>query len=62
VEVALRGISTALAVTEWHRLPVKVRQALPTAEDLTATVARTVREIESTVPAVLGRDRLTSAI
>jgi predicted nuclease of restriction endonuclease-like (RecB) superfamily len=47
VEVALRGISTPLAVTEWRRLPAKVRQALPTAEDLSATVSRTVREIES---------------
>jgi predicted nuclease of restriction endonuclease-like (RecB) superfamily len=47
VEVALRGISTPLAVTEWRRLPAKVRQALPTAEDLTATMTRTVREIES---------------
>ena len=47
VEVALRGVTTPLAVTEWRRLPAKVRQALPTAEDLTATVTRTVREIES---------------
>ena len=47
VEVALRGVSTPLAVTEWRRLPAKVRQAIPTAEDLTETVARTVREIES---------------
>jgi predicted nuclease of restriction endonuclease-like (RecB) superfamily len=50
VEVALRGVSTPLAVTEWRRLPAKVRQALPTAEDLRPTVTRTVREIESTVP------------
>jgi hypothetical protein len=35
VEVALRGISTPLAVTEWRHLPAKVRQALPFAEDLT---------------------------
>jgi hypothetical protein len=35
VEVALRGLTTPLAVTEWRRLPAKVRQALPTAEDLT---------------------------
>ena len=35
VEVALRGVTTPLAVTEWRRLPAKVRQALPTAEDLT---------------------------
>jgi predicted nuclease of restriction endonuclease-like (RecB) superfamily len=48
VEVALRGVSTPLAVTEWRRLPAKVRQALPTAEDLRPTVTRTVREIEST--------------
>ena len=47
VEVALRGVSTPLAVTEWRRLPAKVRQALPSAEDLSATVTRTVREIES---------------
>jgi predicted nuclease of restriction endonuclease-like (RecB) superfamily len=51
VEVALRGVSAPLAVTEWRRLPAKVRQALPTAEDLRPTVTRTVREIESTVPA-----------
>jgi predicted nuclease of restriction endonuclease-like (RecB) superfamily len=50
VEVALRGISTPLAVTEWRRLPAKVRQALPSAEDLTETVTRTVREIESSTP------------
>ena len=48
VEVALRGLTTPLAVTEWRRLPAKVRQALPTAEDLSATMTRTVREIEST--------------
>jgi predicted nuclease of restriction endonuclease-like (RecB) superfamily len=47
VEVALRGITTPLAVTEWRRLPPEVRRALPTAEDLTATVTRTVREIKS---------------
>jgi hypothetical protein len=47
VEVTLRGISTPLAVTEWRRLPPEVRRALPTAEDLTETVTRTVREIES---------------
>jgi hypothetical protein len=29
VEVALRGVTTPLAVTEWRRLPAKVRQALP---------------------------------
>lgn len=54
VEVALRGVSTPLAVTEWRRLPTKIRQALPTAEDLSATMTRTVREIESpsTVTAV----------
>jgi predicted nuclease of restriction endonuclease-like (RecB) superfamily len=59
VEVALRGLTTPLAVTEWRRLPAKVRQALPTAEDLTETMTRTVREIESTAPAALRRDRLT---
>jgi hypothetical protein len=37
-----------LAVTEWRRLPAKVRQALPSAKDLTETVTRTVREVEST--------------
>jgi hypothetical protein len=47
VEVALRGISTPLAVTEWRRLSAKVRQTLLSPEDLTATLARTVREIES---------------
>ncbi len=31
VEVALRGVTTPLAVTEWRRLPAKVRQALPSA-------------------------------
>jgi hypothetical protein len=47
VEVALRGFTTPLAVTEWRRLPSKVRQALPSAEDLSATMTRNVREIES---------------
>lgn len=51
VEVALRGLTTPLAVTEWRRLPAKVRQALPSAEDLSAAVTRTVREIESTTAA-----------
>jgi hypothetical protein len=51
VEVAQRGVSTPLAVTEWRRLPAKVRQALPTAEDLTMT--RTVREIDSTTSVAL---------
>ena len=51
VEVALRGVSTPLAVTEWRRLPAKVRRALPSAEDLSATVTRTVREVESTTAA-----------
>jgi predicted nuclease of restriction endonuclease-like (RecB) superfamily len=55
VEVALRGIGTPLAVTEWRRLPAKVRRALPTAEDLSATMTRTVREIESTTAAALCR-------
>jgi hypothetical protein len=48
VEAAQRGISTPMAVTEWHRLPAKVREALPSAEDLTETVTRTVREVHST--------------
>jgi hypothetical protein len=48
VEVALRGITTPLAVTEWRRLPSEVRRALPTAQDLTETITRTVREVEST--------------
>lgn len=47
VEVALRGITTPLAVTEWRRLPPEVRRALPTTEALTETLTRTVREIES---------------
>ena len=51
VEVALRGVSTPLAVTEWRRLPAKVRQALPSAVDLSATMSRTVREIESATTA-----------
>jgi YhcG PDDEXK nuclease domain len=51
VEVALRRVSTPMAVTEWRRLPAKVRQALPSAEDLSATVTRTVREIESSTDA-----------
>jgi hypothetical protein len=51
VEVALRGVTTPLAVTEWRRLPATLRRALPTAEDLTATMTRTVREIESTTAA-----------
>ena len=42
VEVALRGVTTPLAVTEWRRLPVKVRQALQSVEDISATVTRTV--------------------
>jgi predicted nuclease of restriction endonuclease-like (RecB) superfamily len=50
VEVALRGVSTPLAVTEWRRLPARVRRALPSAEDLSATVSRTVREVESASP------------
>ena len=57
VEIALRGVSTPLAVTEWRRLPAKVRQALPTAEDLRPTVTRTVREIESTTPVALCRPK-----
>jgi len=53
VEVALSGVSAPLAVTERSRLPVEVRQALPTADDFRPTVAQTVREIESTPPPVL---------
>jgi hypothetical protein len=55
VEIARRGVSTRLAVTEWPRLPAKVRQALPTAEDFRPTVAQTIREIESTAPPALRR-------
>jgi predicted nuclease of restriction endonuclease-like (RecB) superfamily len=51
VEVALRGISTPLAVMECGRLPAKVRRALPSAEDLTETMTRALREIESSTPA-----------
>jgi predicted nuclease of restriction endonuclease-like (RecB) superfamily len=56
VEVALRGVGAPLAATEWHLLPANVRQALPTAKDLRPIVAQTVREIESTTPAVLGTE------
>jgi len=48
VDDHLRGISTPMAVTGWHRLPANVREALPSAEDLAETVIRAVREIEST--------------
>jgi predicted nuclease of restriction endonuclease-like (RecB) superfamily len=51
VEVALRGIATPLAVTDWRRLPDEVRQWLPSAEDLTETITRTVREIGSSTVA-----------
>lgn len=51
MEIALRGVTTPLAVTERRRLPAKVRQA---AEDLGATMTRTVREVESTASAALG--------
>jgi hypothetical protein len=47
VEVALRGVGTPLAVSEWRRLPPEVRRALPSAEDLTEAVTRTVREVGS---------------
>ena len=47
VEVALRGISTPLAVSEWRRLPEDVRRALPSADDLVRTVAMARREVES---------------
>jgi predicted nuclease of restriction endonuclease-like (RecB) superfamily len=57
VEIALRGVTTALAVTEWRRLPAKVRQALPTVEDLRPTVTRAIREIESTTPVALCRSK-----
>ncbi len=50
VDVALRGVTTPLAVTEWRRLPAKVRQALPSAEDLSATMTRTVRETNRLPP------------
>jgi predicted nuclease of restriction endonuclease-like (RecB) superfamily len=53
VEVALRGVSAPLAVSEWRRLPTEVRQALPTAEELTETVARTVREVKSATASAL---------
>jgi predicted nuclease of restriction endonuclease-like (RecB) superfamily len=56
VEVALRGVNTPLAVTEWRRLPAKVRHALPTAKDLTETMTRTVREIESPATAASYQD------
>ena len=59
VEVALRGVTTPLAVTEWRRLPAKVRQALPTAEDLSATMTRTVREIESTAAALVQEELIS---
>src|SRR3984957_12063364 len=61
VEVALRGVSTPLAATEWRCLPAKVRQALPTAEDLRPTVTPTVGEIVSTTtPAPEQQRRLAS--
>jgi len=47
VKVALRGVRTPLAVTEWRRLPAEVRRALPSAEDLSAFMSRTVRAAES---------------
>jgi predicted nuclease of restriction endonuclease-like (RecB) superfamily len=62
VEIALRGVSTPLAVTEWRRLPAKVRQALPTAEEFRPTVAQTIREIESTAPTVLRRSERRSQL
>jgi hypothetical protein len=61
VENVPRGVSTQLAVTEWPRLPAKVRQALPTAEDFRPTVAQTFREIESAPPSVLRRARSASS-
>ena len=60
VEVALRGVTTLLAITEWRRLPANVRRALPTAEYLSTTVTRTVREIESTTAAALVQEELIS--
>ena len=47
VEVALRGIGTPVAVSEWRLLPDEIREALPSAEDLSRNVSRTLREIES---------------
>lgn len=47
VEVALRGINTPLAISEWRRLPDDVRDALPSADDIRRTVARTQREVEA---------------
>jgi hypothetical protein len=40
VEVALRGVSTPLAVTEWRRLPAKVRQDRAAAEPVAALPVR----------------------
>jgi predicted nuclease of restriction endonuclease-like (RecB) superfamily len=51
VEIALLGINTPLAVSEWKRLPSEVRRALPSAEELAETMTRTVREIDSSVSA-----------
>jgi predicted nuclease of restriction endonuclease-like (RecB) superfamily len=47
VEVALRGVSTPLAVSEWRSLPEEVRHALPSADDIARTVARARREVET---------------
>ena len=55
VEVALRGLTTPLAVTEWRRLPPEVRRALPTTEALTEAVTRTVRELDSAALRMGGR-------
>jgi hypothetical protein len=55
VKVALLRVSTPLAVTEWRRLPAKVRQATPPPKTSGPPVTRTVREIESTTPVALGR-------
>jgi predicted nuclease of restriction endonuclease-like (RecB) superfamily len=53
VEVALRGIGPPLAVSEWRRLPEEVRRALPSAAELTETVTRTMREVESATASAL---------
>jgi len=54
VEIALRGIATPLAVSEWRRLPEDVQRALPSADDLARTVARTRLEVEQSA---VGGDR-----
>jgi predicted nuclease of restriction endonuclease-like (RecB) superfamily len=46
VQVALRGISTPLAVSEWRQLPPEVRAALPSTDDLSRAVTQAVREVD----------------